>query len=725
YSNYGTGLDIVAPGGDTTVDRNGDGYADGILQQTFGDLNYDGFPDNYTDFYHVFYQGTSMATPHVAGAAALLLADGLPAASVQSRLTGTAQTDMSGYTSSEYGAGMLDAAAMFNPSSDVTPPQPVTGLSTIAGDEQVALSWTNPSGSDFAGVRVYRKTGSVPSSAGDGTLVYDGSGSSTTNTGLSNNTTYYYGVFSHDSVDNYAVGVSASARPAASTDTTAPSNPDDFSASALSETSVRLTWAEASESDFAGTMVRRSTVDFPSSSTEGELVYDGTGESVTDTGLISGSTYYYTAFSYDNSGNVSTGLSAVETPGSTDSSGPTAVTSVSASSTASSVTLSWTNPFNADFSHVLITRKVGTAAPSSPTDGVVVYTDSTGTFTDMGVTGGTTYTYALYAYDTSGNRSSGASISSAVGTVSIVTAPGQGGGPHVRAFDATGTPEAETNFFAYAESFRGGVRVAAGDIDADGQDEIVVGAGKGGGPQIRVFEKDGTVKPIQFFAFHPDFRGGIDVATGDVDGDGKAEVAACQFSEGQAWVKVYRYNAEQTVLSEFNAFGSPEVGCTVAMGDIDADGADEIVVGAGAGGGPQVRVFETDGSPKPIQFFAFHPDSRSGIDVAVGDVTGDGKAEVFASQLQGEQAWVKTYRYNTEKSVLGEWNAYGAPEVGTSIDVGDLDNDGAVEVVTGPGPGGGPHVRAFESDGTAMGGVSFFPYDSAFRGGVNIATGSF
>ncbi|MEJ2333702.1 MAG: S8 family serine peptidase [Desulfobulbaceae bacterium] len=62
YSNTGEGLDIVAPGGDLNKDLNGDGYADGIVQETF---------INFTWGYY-FLQGTSMASPHVAAVVAML-----------------------------------------------------------------------------------------------------------------------------------------------------------------------------------------------------------------------------------------------------------------------------------------------------------------------------------------------------------------------------------------------------------------------------------------------------------------------------------------------------------------------------------------------------------------------------------------------------------------------------------------------------------------------------
>lgn len=117
YSNYGPGIDITAPGGDVTADLDGDGYGDGILQETI---------DSTTgSFGFFFFQGTSMATPHVAGAAALLYANGIKdVADMKTALTSTAD-DMgaTGYDES-YGHGILNPVAALAWVPPTPPPEP-------------------------------------------------------------------------------------------------------------------------------------------------------------------------------------------------------------------------------------------------------------------------------------------------------------------------------------------------------------------------------------------------------------------------------------------------------------------------------------------------------------------------------------------------------------------------------------------------------------------------
>jgi len=144
YSQYGSGLDISAPGGDTGVDKNGDHLADGILQQTIGSH------DPTTEGYYL-YQGTSMATPHVSGVATLLISQGVNSASdVYQILTSTAKDLGTPGYDTRYGYGLLDAAAAVE-SRALTAPKityPVGGESLKGGDS-INISWDNQGGQNL------------------------------------------------------------------------------------------------------------------------------------------------------------------------------------------------------------------------------------------------------------------------------------------------------------------------------------------------------------------------------------------------------------------------------------------------------------------------------------------------------------------------------------------------------------------------------------------------
>jgi hypothetical protein len=148
------------------------------------------------------------------------------------------------------------------------------------------------------------------------------------------------------------------------------------------------------------------------------------------------------------------------------------------------------------------------------------------------------------------------------------------GGSRTRVVDMSGSIQASWN--AYPAAFKGGARVAIGDVDADGLREVVTGAGPTGGPQIRVFRTDGIVKVNGFFAFDKRERGGVSIAIGDVNGDGKQEIIA---GSGQGTVpRVRIFQGDGKLLREF-ALGSTPVrdGVTVSFGDANGDGQNEIL----------------------------------------------------------------------------------------------------------------------------------------------------
>ncbi|CAA9244550.1 MAG: hypothetical protein AVDCRST_MAG20-1902 [uncultured Acidimicrobiales bacterium] len=104
YGNYGSALDIVAPGGDSSVDQNRDSYGDGILQQTF--------QAGFSDFCLCFMQGTSMATPQVSAVAALVASRGVSDRADIERIVLESASDLGppGWDQ-QYGNGLVQAGA--------------------------------------------------------------------------------------------------------------------------------------------------------------------------------------------------------------------------------------------------------------------------------------------------------------------------------------------------------------------------------------------------------------------------------------------------------------------------------------------------------------------------------------------------------------------------------------------------------------------------------------
>lgn len=238
----------------------------------------------------------------------------------------------------------------------------------------------------------------------------------------------------------------------------------------------------------------------------------------------------------------------------------------------------------------------------------------------------------------------------------IIVGMGKDSSPYVKIYEKK-TKKLIRKFLAYDKNFKGGINITTGDLDGDGIDEIIAGAGPGGTPHIRVFDNLGNIIYPKLFPFGENLNTGVDVATGDLDGDGRDEIIASLGPGSEPKIALINENGIKT--EEFLVYDKYfRGGVRVSSGDVDRDEKDEIITGAGPGGGPHVRVFEADGKPRGIDFFPFHVNFRGGVDVSSIDYDEDGKDEIIMTQNSSGQAWVKIYRYNDEKTVYANFLAY-------------------------------------------------------------------
>jgi hypothetical protein len=183
----------------------------------------------------------------------------------------------------------------------------------------------------------------------------------------------------------------------------------------------------------------------------------------------------------------------------------------------------------------------------------------------------------------------------------------------------------------------------------------------------------------------------------------------------------------------FNAFAYNTAGATVACGDLDGDGIDEIVVGVGPGYhyNPGVKVFgyngDAFGALSSLGFMAFPTDQGFGVNVACGDLDGDGCDEIIAGCGPGPRHCARVRGFTLRNGVIEpldgiDFLAYDGTPRGVNVACGDVDGDGYDEIVTGPGPAlnTGSEVRTFDVDGrtTVTAGPGFRAYPMPHFGAV-------
>jgi hypothetical protein len=169
-------------------------------------------------------------------------------------------------------------------------------------------------------------------------------------------------------------------------------------------------------------------------------------------------------------------------------------------------------------------------------------------------------------------------------------------------------------------------------------------------------------------AYEPEFRGGVRVAVGDVNGDGVNDVITTPGPGHVVTVRVFDGRNSTNVLSQFDAYAPTfRGGGFVAAGRFGRGRGMDIVTGAGAGGGPHVRVFEGMRRALRGEFFAYDQAFQGGVRVAVREAT-DGTPEIITSPGPGAPAIVRAFDAR-DRRMRFEFNAYG-PFIGGAFIAG-------------------------------------------------------
>ncbi|MDW8263960.1 MAG: VCBS repeat-containing protein, partial [Gemmataceae bacterium] len=304
-----------------------------------------------------------------------------------------------------------------------------------------------------------------------------------------------------------------------------------------------------------------------------------------------------------------------------------------------------------------------------------------------------------------------------LGTPIYAIGAGPGALPEVNVYDAlTGT--LKFSFLAYAPTFTGGVRVAVGDYNGDGVLDIITGAGTGGGPHVRVFNGTNLAILASFYAYAPTFTGGIFVAAGDINNDGLADIVTGAGQTGGPHVRVFSGGTAAPIYSFYAYAPNFTGGVSVAVGDINGDSFADIITGAGPGGGPHVRVFNGTNLAILASFFAYAPTFIGGVFVGSGRVNLDAHADIIVGPGPGAGPNVRVFDGSNPATILHSFNAY-VPTFSGGVRVGSVDTNGSDlrDLLTGPGPTGGPNIKIF--DGLSLALLdSFYAFNPLFLGGT-------
>lgn len=251
--------------------------------------------------------------------------------------------------------------------------------------------------------------------------------------------------------------------------------------------------------------------------------------------------------------------------------------------------------------------------------------------------------------------------------------------------------------------FTGGVQTAIADANGDGTDDVIVAAGVGSAPLLAMYSgTDGSLIRTLNVGDASSLNGASVAAVGK-DTSGNVLLAVGSVLNGTATVQVIKAS-DGTVVSKFKPFGEFTGSLSLASADVNADGVADIVVGAGAGGGPRLTCFNGVTGAVIYDGFVFEDYFNGGINVSEGDLNSDGKPDIVvgAGKLGGPR--VRVLETSTWQSFQDFFAYDSAQRDGVQASVFTATAGGTAALITTDGSGRSDPIKAF--DGATLASVA-------------------
>ncbi|PIR74203.1 MAG: hypothetical protein COU35_04045 [Candidatus Magasanikbacteria bacterium CG10_big_fil_rev_8_21_14_0_10_47_10] len=250
-------------------------------------------------------------------------------------------------------------------------------------------------------------------------------------------------------------------------------------------------------------------------------------------------------------------------------------------------------------------------------------------------------------------------------------------GSFVRFFRPDGT-RVRNGFFSFDEAYQGGVQIAKKNLDeTDGQDLLVVT-----GNRIDAWRSDNG-RFLRVYPFTANYKAGLRVAMGDINGDNRSEiiVAPEPGANSPMPVKIYDLSGNQ-LGDDWYPFGRGYLGgYSVAVAKTKPNEFGKIVIGSGKNKPPEVRIY-TESLVLESSWNAYESVFRGGVNVAAGDLDGDGIDEIVTGPGSGGKPWVKVFSSSGIFDPQSNFQAYSTPAfLGIDVRVTDVDFDGKEDIV--------------------------------------------